>query len=249
MPTRVYGCCEQANGSIAVLRVWEWGRNWRRLHREPAFPKIGASSSFQRSSRASAWACISRQTLANSITTVVSGGWFFLTSSSFIAATAYASKRLSSSWLFTDRNFCRWRGITSASRALPLRTNPFVTVRQMRVSDMRSDKRHEEQIKLALRPDVLHMQRARDSRVDTMREWRNDLLRISKGWRTNELPDAFQSTHAIVISLANGFEEEINRVTFPGGNAPIQRQDDHAERDNPVRSESETHCFRLAGRL
>ncbi|MBB3916186.1 hypothetical protein [Rhizobium fabae] len=90
----------------------------------------------------------------------------------------------------------------------------FVTFHQMQRFDARSEKRHEEQIKLALRPDVLRMQRANSPSVETMREWRDDMRRISSKWRPDHLQEDTIPARGTIIGLADGFEEEISRPTF-----------------------------------
>lgn len=90
----------------------------------------------------------------------------------------------------------------------------FLTFRQMQQFDARSETRHEEQIKLALRPDVLRIQRANSPSVETIREWRDDMRRISSKWRADHLQEDTIPDRGTVISLADGFEEEMSRPTF-----------------------------------
>ncbi|MBP2490935.1 hypothetical protein JOH50_006731 [Rhizobium leguminosarum] len=90
----------------------------------------------------------------------------------------------------------------------------FATFRQMQKFDARSEKRHEEQVKLALRPDVLLMQRAYSPSVETIREWRDDMRRISSQWRAENFDGDIGRDRKTIVNLAEGFEEEINRETF-----------------------------------
>ncbi|UXT60615.1 hypothetical protein FY134_23135 (plasmid) [Agrobacterium fabrum] len=90
----------------------------------------------------------------------------------------------------------------------------FVTFHQMQKFDAQSAKRHEEQVKLAFRPDVLLMERAYSPSVETIREWRDDMRRISSKWRAEHLQEDVYRDREIIVSLASGFIEEIERDTF-----------------------------------
>jgi hypothetical protein len=90
----------------------------------------------------------------------------------------------------------------------------FVTFYQMQKFDAQSAKRHEEQVKLAFRPDVLLMERAYSPSVETIREWRDDMRRISSKWRAEHLREDAYRDREMIVSLASGFIEEIERDTF-----------------------------------
>lgn len=58
------------------------------------------------------------------------------------------------------------------------------------------------------------MERAYSPSVETIREWRDDMRRISSKWRAEHLREDAYRDREIIVSLASGFIEEIERDTF-----------------------------------